>query len=58
MNAEKESCIWSQNLDGIWNTECNNSFVLDSGSPFDNKMHYCCYCGSDLLQEEYKENDH
>lgn len=51
-NYRKErdgTCIWScdepQNDDGWWNTECNNLFIFNSGTPEENEFTYCPYCG-------------
>ncbi len=49
-----ESCRWVQ--DGVgedhWDTDCKNRFSLNDGSPKDNRMMFCCYCGKPLVEEE------
>lgn len=48
----EKSCHW--HLDGdadsseAWDTECGDRFILNEGTPADNKMAYCCYCGGKL----------
>ena len=44
-------CVWSEDEDGNWDTGCGNMFVLTEGTPYDNEMGFCCYCGHKLDQE-------
>jgi hypothetical protein len=46
-------CRWTEDVDGNWDTDCDNRFVLTDGTPGDNKMRFCCYCGRVLKQREY-----
>lgn len=57
MSAEK-TCNWSQNdfddVDcSVWHTDCKNSFCLSDGSPLENDMHFCCYCGKALTERHF-----
>ena len=47
--APKE-CPWVQEDDSsdTWDTGCGNRFVLNEGTPVDNGMRFCCYCGKAL----------
>lgn len=48
---DSKPCIWSQEeFDeyNMWNTECGESFCLETDTPKENKMNYCCYCGKKL----------
>ena len=39
-------CTWKyDDSDDCWETSCGNTFILLDGSPEDNGMKYCCYCG-------------
>lgn len=60
-NNETEFCTWAGYLcyDGYlmeeWETSCGNIFLLEDGTPADNKMKFCCYCGKplkELVEEE------
>lgn len=54
-SVEKETCSWIQEDDPdicYWKTGCGNSFYFTEGTPTDNNMKYCCYCGKLLKQEE------
>lgn len=43
-------CRWTYDEDGNWETDCGQVFVLEDGTPSDNLMRFCCYCGSALRQ--------
>lgn len=47
----EDSCSWSSD----WNTGCGNAFTIDSGTPEENEMKFCCYCGRPLEQIETEE---
>lgn len=41
------ACTWTQDAeDGSWDTSCGGKFSIEEGSPAENGMHFCCYCGS------------
>jgi len=43
-------CVWQQDKDdGSWDTDCGNKFCIESGTPGDNRMLFCCYCGAALV---------
>lgn len=47
--TEATTCMWSQDADtDTWATQCKQYFRLDDGTPTDNKMRFCCYCGKPL----------
>lgn len=43
-------CMWSDDDDGTFFTDCGNAFVLNEGIPSDHKMKFCCYCGKPLVE--------
>jgi len=45
-----ETCEWVEDVDGIWDTGCGQFFVLEDGTPSDNKMRWCPYCGKSLQE--------
>lgn len=45
MQHALQPCNWWEE-DGAWTTGCARRFVLEAGTPSDNSMAYCCYCGS------------
>lgn len=44
------NCIWAQDGDGEqeWDTSCRKRFTLNEGTPKENRMAFCCYCGGAL----------
>ena len=52
--APEPECTWHQDGDsdsGVYATSCGHYFNLEDGTPEDNKMSWCCYCGKKLAQE-------
>ena len=45
-----ESCRWAEDEDGNWQTQCDSAFVLLEGTPKQNDMRYCPYCGKPLVE--------
>jgi hypothetical protein len=46
-----ETCIWSEDENGAWDTECGNKFELMSGeAPWRQGIKFCPYCGKSLRQ--------
>ena len=46
-------CIWTELDDPditLWHTSCGRDFYFTTGTPGDNDMKYCCYCGNKLLE--------
>ena len=54
------ACGWSQDGDSYsdtWATSCGHYFRLDDGTPTDNKMAFCCYCGKSLVSYPFVEDE-
>ena len=46
------NCTWTYDEDlDTWDTECGESFVVTNGTPAENKMRFCPYCGSPIIEE-------
>ncbi len=54
-DAMKTECIWTDNGEGTWLTSCENDFVLTTGTPSENSMRFCCYCGLPLKEIHYEQ---
>jgi len=50
-----EICEWRQDIEGIWDTECGGRFEIMEGTPYENQMSYCPYCGKSLREVPYTE---
>jgi hypothetical protein len=53
----KFKCAWNQDEDGNWLTGCNNIFVIIEGTPSENDMKYCCYCGDGLTEHRFDSGE-
>ena len=51
---ETSSCEWTEDFDGNWEVECGGMFSINEGSPSENKMAFCCYCGKLLKEIRYE----
>ena len=49
-----ETCNWEQQEDGYWETDCGESFDIFNGTPIENSMNYCCYCGKSLAETPFE----
>jgi hypothetical protein len=36
--------------ENLWSTECDHAFQITNGTPIENRMSYCPYCGGDIEQ--------
>ncbi len=51
-DASKQ-CVWElDNTDCFYHTGCDNSFVLNDGTPADNNMKFCPYCAGSIKESE------
>lgn len=55
--AARPMCRWVQEDEGsdLWETACKHYFALNEGTPSDNAMEYCCYCGKHLEEAPWEE---
>ena len=47
-------CCWRQDGDGysdLFETDCGRAFSIIEGTPSENEMTYCCYCGGALEED-------
>ncbi len=50
-----EACHWDQeDLDSdCYSTDCGHYFNVTDGTPDDNEMRFCCFCGRRLVAIAY-----
>ena len=49
--AEREAvCTWTEDANGIWHTDCGEAFEIQTGSPGQNGLRFCCFCGRKLAE--------
>jgi len=53
-----DKCKWTRHDIGAdgWSTDCGRDFMLNDGTPEDNGMRFCCYCGRPVEQVESESN--
>jgi hypothetical protein len=44
-----EECAWRED-EGYWETGCKNEFTINEGTPEENGMKFCCFCGKKIAQ--------
>jgi hypothetical protein len=50
MSAEPgQHCVWHQDRDLRWDTDCGEVFGFVEGNPDSNGFEFCCFCGQALL---------
>jgi hypothetical protein len=49
-------CNWTQE-EYHWVTSCGKDFLSTGGTPKENDMNYCPFCGAILMQGEFKEKE-
>lgn len=50
-----ERCVWREDENGDWYTDCGEQHEFLIGRPFDN-LYYCPYCGRDIIEKPYLEH--
>lgn len=46
-------CKWQSDEDGVYETDCGNSFVFDTDNATDNGVRFCFYCGRQIIDIPY-----
>jgi hypothetical protein len=61
--AQPDKCEWAQEDESsdAWDTGCGHTFLINDGTPSENGMRYCCFCGKTLIgvpfEQENGENE-
>lgn len=52
-NDKAEQCAWSWGEDayGPYDTACGYTFTVEDGTPEENDMRFCCFCGRPLEEK-------
>lgn len=51
------SCVWTVDEDGNYHTACDGMFIVLDGTPRENGMNFCCYCGRTLTEADGRAPD-
>jgi hypothetical protein len=46
-----EECNWAQDENGVWDTAYGGKFEVLDGTPCENSMNYCPYCGKAIHEK-------
>jgi hypothetical protein len=55
---KSQPCRWTQEDDSesdTWSTSCGQYYVINDGTPRENDMKFCSFCGKPLIEEPYVE---
>lgn len=48
----KGTCAWKYDENSeVWETSCDNLYCIIDGTPTENKMKFCTYCGKQIESE-------
>lgn len=48
------NCDWTSGSKDYYETDCGQSFIIIDGTPKDNGMKFCCYCGKRLRERNHE----
>ena len=54
---QMDRCLWSEQFDGEYETACGKAFALNDGTPAENGMKFCCFCGKPLQDVPFEFDD-
>lgn len=53
----QKNCVWIYVPDyDIWKTECGMSFEIGKGTPKENNMNFCAFCGKNLVVKKARDS--
>jgi len=57
LKVDTPQCVWTEDDNGDWATECGGMFTVNTDSPSANGMVFCPYCGNALLEKPLSEDE-
>jgi len=49
-------CVWREDEDGSWWSDCDNGFIFNDAGPHENKFEFCPYCGKEITVNLFCDN--
>lgn len=49
-DASENVCAWVENGDFGWKSSCGGEFYFEDGTPSDNGLRFCLYCGNPSVE--------
>lgn len=53
--APRIACLWEEDEDGLWHTDCHQIHLFFDGTPTENSYKFCPYCAKPLKEEKYND---
>jgi hypothetical protein len=53
--SKQGECVWKEDSEGNWMTGCRETYIIITGTPEENRMKFCVYCGKPISQKLYEE---
>lgn len=50
------TCGWYEEYEGPWESTCGHAFIINEGTPAENGMKFCPFCGLPLIENKYVED--
>ncbi len=50
-------CAWVEDENGVWETSCGHAFELNEGTPSENELRFCGYCGKLIKEKAYVDEE-
>jgi hypothetical protein len=53
----ENKCTWTEEYivcgepTGCWSTSCGHEYVINEGTPSENQMKFCTFCGKEIREE-------
>ena len=47
-----ETCVWTEDNDGVWDGSCGIAWTFESGGPTENRVNFCPRCGRVVVVQE------
>ena len=47
---DPDTCEWTPDDDGVFDTDCGNRFEFNVGGPAENGCRFCPYCGEPIAE--------
>ena len=50
-SQDRKPCTWEHDAEiDAYETTCGNTFIVGEGTPAENDMKFCCFCGGALIE--------
>ncbi len=58
MTDTPKFCTWEyDHFYDYWETSCGDAYQIVDGTPTDNKMKFCPYCGKELVEQQINKEE-